>query len=467
MFETAFTLGLTQFARTFSFPERIQHRTARNAALELLRLRNTGFDAMFYDVKSLTAEETFYISDCLGSEGLIIIVPPTGGGMLTLCESVGEFRLRGSKNVHALAVAGIGGSALGAAAFARNVADAIKAPVAAVVSGYGLGDIVNEAIGGAFFFGWLGQMRNSLEAIDDAVGRPKLGAYAKREKRTNEPARTGLDADTVETLLSDPSLSFTLLTGHSRGNRVLADALYAMKAENADKLKALTKSARVVTFGGRIKMPEVFTDVIDVVGELDWYGEINSRPQIPSDVRVPYCGHSTNTDLAGALRVTSILKDILAKGPEAKPKTKPEVATADKAAASEPAATEEAIADAENQVAEPLGVSAPSMVPEEKTVTETMVKEAVADAGKAPEELETRLSESAALIAESATAPEIQEQKKPPETKPTPKMESVLAEVTPATAEKQPRKASTPARVTSIASVAGKKGKTPPRKGKT
>lgn len=311
MFETAFTLGLTQFARSLSFPERVRHRTMRNAALEPWRLRNTGMDALYYDVKALTPEETFYISDSLASQGLIMIVPPTGGPMLTLCESVEEFCLRGGRDVRAMAVAGIGGSAIGAAAFARNVADAIGAPVAAVVSGYGLGDIVNEAIGGAFLFGWLGHIRSNLEVIDDVVGRPKLGAYGNRDEETDANRKTGLDADTVSTLLADPSLSFTLITGHSRGNRVIADALYTLKARDPGRIETLANTARIVTFGGRIKMPEAFTDVIDVVGELDWFGELNSRPKIETDIKVPFCGHSTNTDMPGALKVTKILADIL------------------------------------------------------------------------------------------------------------------------------------------------------------
>ena len=311
MFETAFALGLTQFARSLSFPERVRHRTMRNAALEPWRLRNTGIDALYYDVKALTADETFYISDSIASEGLIMIVPPTGGGMLTLCDSVEELRLRGGRNVRAMAVAGIGGSAIGAAAFARNVADAIDAPVAAVVSGYGLGDIVNEAIGGAFLFGWLGHIRSNLEVIDDVVGRPKLGAYGKRDEDTDTERKTGLDTDTVATLLADPALSFNLIAGHSRGNRVIADALHAIKASDPGRLETLVNTARVVTFGGRIKMPEAFTEVIDVVGELDWFGEMNSRPKIATDIKVPLCGHSTNTDMPTALPVTKILSEIL------------------------------------------------------------------------------------------------------------------------------------------------------------
>ncbi|WP_210259334.1 cell envelope biogenesis protein OmpA [Agrobacterium sp. a22-2] len=314
MFDTAFTLSLTQFARSLSFPERLQHRPMRNAALEIWRLRNTGLDALFYDIKALTAEETFYISDAIAAEGLIMIVPPTGGGMLTLCDSIDEYLLRGGRDVHVLAVAGIGGSAAGAAAFARNVADAVGAPVAAVVSGYGLGDILTEAMGGAFFFGPLGFLRNDLEVIDDMVGRPHLGAYQERHLEVDSPRRASLDADTVETLLGHPDLSFTLLTGHSKGNRVLSEALYALKQTAPERLATLGQKARIVTFGARITMPPAFTDVVDVIGEFDWYGEMNSRPRIEADIRVPRAGHSTNTDLPLCLFVTRTLKDILGPG---------------------------------------------------------------------------------------------------------------------------------------------------------
>ncbi|MDH4438762.1 MAG: cell envelope biogenesis protein OmpA [Rhizobium sp.] len=338
MFETAFAFGLTQFARSLSLPERVRHRPARNAALEPWRLRNTGVDALYYDVKSLTADETFYISDSLASEGLIMIVPPSGGPMLTLCDSVEEYRLRGGRDVHALAVAGMGGSAIGAAAFARNVANAIGEPVAAVVSGYGLGDIVNEAIGGAFLFGWLGHIRSNLEVIDDMVGRPKLGAYGKRDTDADAEKSRGLDADTVASLLADPSLSFTLIVGHSRGNRVIADGLNSLKASDPARLETLSTAARIVTFGGRIKMPDAFADITDVVGELDWFGELNSRPKIATDIRVPFCGHSTNTDLPGAIKVTRILADLLA-GHET---LAPEDETAPTALIAEPLADAEA-----------------------------------------------------------------------------------------------------------------------------
>jgi hypothetical protein len=310
MFQTAFTLTLTQFARTLSFPERLQHSPLRNLTLEALRQRNTALDALFYDVKVITPEEAFYISGSLAAEGSIMIVPPSGGAALTLCETREEFVLRGGHEVHALTAAGIGGSALGAAAFARNVADAIDAPVAVVVSGYGLADIITEALGGHFFFGHLKGLRPVFEMLDDFAGRPKFGVADTNGGET--VSRTSLDTRTVRALLADPRLSFRLLAGHSKGNLVISAALHDLCKEDEARAAKLAKTVKIITIGARIAMPPIFPDVIDVIGEWDWFGEMNSRPFIPADQRVPHAWHHTNTDLKGHLPVTSVLKEILA-----------------------------------------------------------------------------------------------------------------------------------------------------------
>ncbi|WP_112604894.1 hypothetical protein ACK83U_09980 [Rhizobium sp. WW22] len=336
MFQTAFTLSLTQFARTLSLPERLQHSPLRNLALEGLRQRNLALDALFYDVKVITPEEAFYISDSLAAEGAILIVPPSGLGALTLCETIDEFVLRGGGNARALAVAGIGGSALGAAAFARNVADAIDAPVAVVVSGYGIADAITEAFGGSFFFGHLRGLRPLLESLDDLAGRPKVGA-----QRDGTAARTSLDTRTVQALLADPRLSFRLLTGHSKGNLVLSAALHNLCKQDEARITELARHAKIVTIGARIAMPPVFTDVVDVTGEWDWFGEINSRAFIHADRRVAQAWHHTNTDLGGHLPVTTTLMEILAASPVAGNQKAGEHQAARLGAAAEPAAIPE------------------------------------------------------------------------------------------------------------------------------
>lgn len=314
MFQTAFTLSLTQFARSLSLPERLQRSTGRNLALEGLRQRNLALDALFYDVKVITPEEAFYISDSLAAEGAIMLVPPSGGATITLCETIDEFVLRGGAKVRALAVAGIGGSALGAAAFARNVADAIQGPVAVVVSGYGIADVITEAFGGLFFFGHLRGLRPFLETLDDLAGRPKVGAQSG-----GSAARTSLDTRTVQALLADPRLSFHLLAGHSKGNLALSAALHELCKQDDMRVAELARNTKIVTIGARIAMPPVFTDVVDIMGEWDWFGEINSRSFIDADSRIAQAGHHTNTDLNGHLPVTSTLREILAEKRDAEP----------------------------------------------------------------------------------------------------------------------------------------------------
>jgi hypothetical protein len=313
MFPSAFTHSITQFARTLSLPERIQHSPLRNLSLESLRRRNTTLDALFYDVKTVTAEEAFYISSCLAAEGAILIVPPTGGAPLKLCDTIDDYLLGGGEAIDTLAVAGVGSSALGSAAFARNIADAIDKPVAVVVSGYGLADVMTEALGGYFLFGYLNGFRHKFEQLDEFFGRPQFGVAPKLS--VEKLAEASLDTQTVGALLAHPRLSFNLILGHSKGNLVISEALYRLAHADEAAAHALAARARIVTISARIAMPRPFRDIIDVMGEWDWFGEINSRHAIPADEVVPQAGHHTNTELPNHLPVTETLRKVLSKAP--------------------------------------------------------------------------------------------------------------------------------------------------------
>ncbi|WP_271025208.1 hypothetical protein [Rhizobium sp. RCAM05973] len=151
-----------------------------------------------------------------------------------------------------------------------------------------------------------------LETLDDLAGRPKVGAYGD-----GAAARTSLDTRTVQALLADPRLSFRLLVGHSKGNLVLSAALHDLCKQDEIRVANLAETMKIVTIGARIAMPPLFTDVVDVMGEWDWFGEINSRPFIHADRRIPHAWHHTNTDLGGHLPVTSTLREILAASPMA------------------------------------------------------------------------------------------------------------------------------------------------------
>ncbi len=60
-----------------------------------------------------------------------------------------------------MSITGVGSSALGSVAFAWNLSVALGRPVAAIVPGYGVADVVQQALGGWYGFGltaWIKKM---------------------------------------------------------------------------------------------------------------------------------------------------------------------------------------------------------------------------------------------------------------------------------------------------------------------
>ncbi|MEO0698906.1 MAG: hypothetical protein AAFY81_04215, partial [Pseudomonadota bacterium] len=103
------------------------------------------------------------------------------------------------------------------------------------------------------------------------------------------------------------------LVGHSKGNLVISEALYALRAQHEERYQQVARSVPIVTFGARIAMPTEVATVIDVMGDLDSFGALNSRPDIPVDVAVPNAWHHTNTRLPYHVPVTKVLEGIVAE----------------------------------------------------------------------------------------------------------------------------------------------------------
>src|SRR5262249_61536456 len=85
------------------------------------------------------------------------------------------------RKVITVSVTGVGSSAWGSAAFAWNISSALDGPVAAIVPGYGLADIVPQALSGWFGFGVQDELRrvgqegiNLMAPLFSAAGR-RLG----------------------------------------------------------------------------------------------------------------------------------------------------------------------------------------------------------------------------------------------------------------------------------------------------
>ena len=303
------TIRAAQSSRALSLPDQLDAPSpGREALLEGFRQRNALLDYLFYDIGCVTPDEARRIAPHWAAEGAILLVPQTGAGDLKLCTSVDGFVTAGGKDVSALAVAGVGSSALGSAAFARNVADAIGGPVAAVVSGYGLADLATEALGGFFWFGALNQLRHSFEQFDELT---KPSFIKKPDVESGYFVRRSRDTQAVLSLLSDERLSFDLLCGHSKGNLVISEALYELQQRDPDGTGKLGAEITIVTVSALIAMPRPYATVIDVMGGWDWFGGLNSRLDIPVDAKVPMAWHHTNTELAAHLPVTATLRRLL------------------------------------------------------------------------------------------------------------------------------------------------------------
>ena len=109
------------------------------------------------------------LSPLVGPEGTITVVSPRGGGIRHYKSSLG-FMLEQGDRIEIVAVAGVGSSALGTAALARNVADHFKRDVAGVITGYGMADVALEGLGGWFYYGGIDRLRYKMEqCVDESM----------------------------------------------------------------------------------------------------------------------------------------------------------------------------------------------------------------------------------------------------------------------------------------------------------
>lgn len=304
------TLNAAQTSRLMTVATQVNApNPAREIALELPRQRNALLDYLFYDLRVLENHESADLAPHYAAEGAVLLVHPTDRAEITVFQDYDAFRAsKHTGEAKALAVAGVGSSALGAAAFARNVADALDAPVLAVVSGYGLSDLLAEAMGGFFWFGAMNSVRHLFEMFDD-VTRPHHSTFAFSAKPVLDQLRASFDVKTVIALLAGHDID--LIVGHSKGNLVISEALFALSETDAPRAAALAAKTRIVTIGAKIAMPRPFRDVIDVMGEHDGFGRMNSRPDIADDITVPGAGHHTNTELPGHVDVTNVVSQAL------------------------------------------------------------------------------------------------------------------------------------------------------------
>ena len=150
--------------------------------------RNAVLDNFFYDTTRLTMEERAKLTPLADREGSIIVVPPSNSDReIRHYSRALRFMTKEGPAIRAIAVAGVGSSALGTAALARSIADALDADVAGIVTGYGMSDMMSEALGGWFAFGAADRIRHTMER---AFARMRPAALAESVTPRSDAAAT-------------------------------------------------------------------------------------------------------------------------------------------------------------------------------------------------------------------------------------------------------------------------------------
>jgi hypothetical protein len=213
------------------------------------------------------------------------------------------------RGLRTISVTGVGSSALGSVAFAWNISEATGEPVAAVVPGYGLADVVPQVLGGWLGFetydrlqsatqSWLAQFLPTLAMIGKDLARTTPG-HARAATGAPIFLHGSAASDDVHAILKD-CRSITRLVGHSKGALAIENALRSLADSHSKKMS-------VITFGCLIEEDHRVANYAQYLGTLDWLGLVNSTGQVAGYHEL-VADHSTNAVLPLSLRVRDLMR---------------------------------------------------------------------------------------------------------------------------------------------------------------
>ena len=292
-----------------------------------LRQRNTALDWLFYDVGNLTAREFAHLSAVPTREGSILVVWPTGAkGDMGVHPYRDHAALRAApgRMLDRFTIAGVGSSDVGAAAFARTVADRYGQPVGAIVAGYGIADLLGEAMGGWFVLGAANRAMKLCHDMGQDLRRfaglwPMLAGLPMPFSRhgaadTGGPVRPGHpdwsvvgrnDTETLLRLLLDTDRTVLSVAGHSKGSLSMAYALDALTDLDDGPALDRARQTRLTTVGAVVTLPDGFGNAGQYLGDIDGFGALNSSLCVPH-TRIPGW-HHLNTNLPNHTDFAAIL----------------------------------------------------------------------------------------------------------------------------------------------------------------
>lgn len=261
-------------------------RTESGNVPAAIALRNMAFDPLFYDVNTLSTEErSEIVAACARGaydEGGMLLMQPGEG-----CKYYSTSRELCEQNISldAVAVPGVGSSPLGTAAFARQVANAVKRPVVGIIAGYGVCDVVAEGMGGWFDFGMRNRALSALSFWQQCMGIRSAEQAVESRKALDVLSTKGgpeeEDVNTVLNIMLRKNDKLRLLVGHSKGALVLQRAcdLFLEEEEqklSKDKWKKLGPKVLLATFGCGVSLPKRFPNAKQFVGTWDLLGFMNT-----------------------------------------------------------------------------------------------------------------------------------------------------------------------------------------------
>ena len=289
-------------------------------AVRACRLFNTTLDAIFYDVPKLNRElidkdvartgkppSRIVDFDALSDpEGSLLLMNAGTAPYVHKYKNVQVYLdspYQETRDVAIATITGVGSSALGSAALAWDVSVALREPVLAIVPGYGVADVVLQALGGWFGFG-VYNFLNAKSLIQTSlasaapqaarIGR-ELSASAPEAHTVNgEPTfRFGSgSSDVLHALLRYREPPFKLLIGHSKGALQIQNGIQSLAPER-------TLGLRVVTLGCSVQENVEGVSYHQYLGLFDALGQLNSWGNRPD--YWPATWHSTNPMLPPAM----------------------------------------------------------------------------------------------------------------------------------------------------------------------
>lgn len=260
-------------------------------------------DWSFYDVGALTATEFEFLIQQKTLEGSILVVHPSGKRDMGVSKHSDFNNLSASKGkmLQRYTIAGVGSSDVGAAALARNFADHYQEPVGAIVAGYGVADLMGEALGGWFALGGSNRELAKDQSLDNESSR-------KDKAQAKETLEKSPDSSTLYKLLTDSKRQIKSIGGHSKGCLSIALALQVLTGENNNGLIKKAQSIEYLTLGTVVEFPDGFEKVLQFIGSIDWFGGINSRHRAERII-VNNAWHHLNTTMPMHLDVKKVLAE--------------------------------------------------------------------------------------------------------------------------------------------------------------